>query len=130
MNENAKLIQSLYEAFARGDIGFILNRVANDTDWNASDSTEMPYHGHYSGRAEVSKFFEQIAAAVRVKSFEPDVYVTQGDEVMTTGRWSGVALKTGKSFTTAWAMRFLVKDGKIAYCRTYEDTAVTAAAFR
>jgi ketosteroid isomerase-like protein len=40
-----------------------------------------------------------------------------------------VAIDTGKAFTTIWAMHFKLKDGKLSYVQTYEDTASTAAAF-
>ena len=78
----------------------------------------------------MEKFSAAVAGAVEVKSFEPKSYLSSGDEVMTTGVWSAVARATGKAFTSQWAMRFFVKDGKVTYSHVYEDSAVTAAALR
>lgn len=130
MDENSKLIADLYAAFARGDIPFILERVSADVQFEHSDSPEIPYGGSYRGKDGVGKFFASIDGAVEVKSFEPKSYLSSGEEVMTTGVWSAVARATGKAFTTQWAMRFFVKDGKVSYAHVFEDTAVTAAALR
>ena len=130
MDANSKIIQDLYTAFAKGDIPFILERLSTDVQFDNSDSAEMPWGGTYRGKDGVGKFFANIGGAVDVKSFEPKTYLSSGDEVMTTGVWSGVARKTGKSFKSQWAMRFFVKNGRVTYAHVYEDTAVTAAALR
>ena len=127
---NIALVQSLYAAFARGDIPFILERLSADAQFDNSDSPEMPHGGTYRGKDDVGKFFANNGGAIEVKSFEPKTYLSSGDEVMTTGVWSGVARQTGKSFKSQWAMRFIVKDDKVTYAHVYEDTAVTAAALR
>jgi ketosteroid isomerase-like protein len=130
MDSNSKLIADLYAAFARGDIAYILERVSDDVQFDHSDAAEIPYGGTYRGKDEVRRFFGNVDGAVELKSFEPKTYLSSGDEVMTTGVWSAVARSTGKPFTSQWAMRFLVKGGKVTYSHVYEDTAVTAAALR
>lgn len=130
MDANSKIIQDIYAAFARGDIPYILDRISADVQFENSDSPDMPYRGTYRGKDGVGKFFADIGSAVEVKSFEPKTYLSSGDEVMTTGVWSGVARTTGKPFTSQWAMRFLIKNGKVTFSHVYEDTAVTVAALR
>jgi ketosteroid isomerase-like protein len=130
MQDNAKIVAEIYSAFGRGDIASILDRVANDVDWNHSKSSEIPYGGHYSSRAEVQKFFDKISSAVEVKSFEPKSSTASGDAVFAAGTWSGKAKATGKIFETDWLMHWIIKNGKVTYLRVYEDTAVTAAALR
>ena len=130
MDANSKVIEDIYAAFARGDIPFILERLSTDVQFDNSDLPEMPHGGTYRGKDGVGKFFANIGGAIDVKSFEAKSYLSSGDEVMTTGVWSGVARNTGKPFTSQWAMRFFVKNGKVTYAHVYEDTAVTAAALR
>lgn len=130
MDENSKLIADLYAAFARGDIPFILERLSDDVRFEHSDSPEVPYGGTHSGKEAVLEFFGKVDAAVEVQSFEPKTYLASGDEVMATGVETAVARATGKRFTNQWAMRFLLKDGKVTYARIYDDTAVVAAALR
>jgi ketosteroid isomerase-like protein len=130
MDESSKLIADLYAAFGRADIPYILERLSDDVQWGHSDSAEIPYGGSYSGKEAVTRFFGKIDGAVEMKSFEPRTYLASGDEVITTGVWSGVARATGKPFASQWAHRFLVKDGRVTYFQGFEDTAVIAAALR
>lgn len=130
MAENAKVIQDAYAAFGRGDIEAVLKLVADDCDWRGPQTKDIPYSGVYRGNKGAAKFFDGIMSNVKVTAFEPKTFVAQGDDVMTTGSWSGVALPTGKPFNSIWAMHFKVVRGKIAYAQTYEETALTAAAFR
>ena len=130
MDKNSKLIADLYAAFARGDIPFILERLSDDVRFDHSDLPEVPYGGSYSGKDAVLSFFGKVDGALEITSFEPRTYLASGDEVMTTGVESAVARATGKAFTNQWAMRFLVKDGKVTYARIYDDSAVLAAALR
>jgi ketosteroid isomerase-like protein len=130
MDANSRLIADLYVAFVRGDIAFILERLSEDVRFEHSDSPEVPYGGRYDGKDAVLDFFGRVDAAVEVTSFEPESYVAAGDEVMTAGVETGVARATGRAFTNRWAMRFLVRDGKVSYARIYDDSAVLAAALR
>jgi ketosteroid isomerase-like protein len=130
MQDNAKIVADMYSAFGRGDIAFILGCVGSEVDWNHSKSPEIPYGGHYASRADVQKFFDKIAAAITVRSFEPRSYTTAGDAVFATGSWSGTSKATGKTFETDWLMHWIFKNGKVSYLRVYEDTAITAAALR
>src|SRR5687768_5779112 len=116
MDANSKVVEETYAAFSRGDIPFILERLSADVQFEHSDSAEIPYGGSYRGKDEVGRFFANVGGAVDVKSFEPKSYLSSGDEVMTTGVWSGVARKTGKSFKSQWAMRFTVKNSQITFC--------------
>lgn len=131
MDANIKTVRDCYDAFGRGDIPFILGWCADDIDWQGSDSTEIPYSGRYRGRAEATRFFEKIAASFDVTAFQPKTFMASGNEVMTTGSWSCVAKSTGKSFTAAWAMRFVFDgNGKLSHFRSYDDTAIVTAALR
>lgn len=129
MTENARLIESLYQAFSRGDIPFILERIADDCDWNGPDTPELPHHGNYRGK-EAALFFQRIADHLQPTAFEPEVYVTEGNNVMTTGWWACTVKSNGVNFRAPWAMRFVVENGLVTYTKTYEDTAIAASALR
>jgi ketosteroid isomerase-like protein len=130
MDANTKLVQDCYAAFGRGDVPFILAQCADTVDWQGSDAPEIPYHGRYRGKDGALQFFQRIGGALDVKAFEPKTFLSSGDEVFATGSWTCTARGTGKVFTAAWAMRFVVKNGKLTFFRSYEDTAITAAALR
>ena len=54
-------VQSIYEAFGRGDIDFILDQLTDDVDWaSCPDSDIAPWHGIHRGKAEVPAFFKAL----------------------------------------------------------------------
>ena len=130
MADNVKLIRDCFEAFGRGDAGFIVARVAKDVDWRHTGGSEIPYGGAYNGRDGVGDFFARIGAAVDVLTWEPQHVLPAGDEVVATGHWTGKAKPTGRTFAADWAMVFGVRNGEITSFRVVEDTAKVAAAFR
>ena len=130
MTDKVKLIQDCFDAFARGDVGYIVARVSNDVDWQGDATAEIPYAGTYKGPQGVGQFFSRMADAVDVKSWEPKRVVVAGDGVLATGAWSASVKSTGRTFATEWAMVFGFHDDKISSFRVYDDTATAAAAFR
>jgi ketosteroid isomerase-like protein len=130
MADNVRLIKDCFDAFGRGDAGFIVARVTDDVDWRHPAGGDVPYGGVYSGRRGVEQFFTRIGAAVEVRTWEPRYVLAAGDEVVATGAWSGTAQPTGRTFATDWAMVFGFRDGRIASFKVVEDTAQLAAAFR
>ncbi len=130
MTDKVKLIKDCFDAFARGDVGYILARVSDDVDWRGDQTVEIPYAGSFKGPHGVGQFFSRMADAVDVKSWEPKRVVVADDGVLATGAWSAAVKSTGRSFATEWAMGFGFRDDKISSFRVYEDTATAAAAFR
>jgi len=130
MTDKVKLIKDCFDAFARGDVAYIVARVSDDVDWRGDATAEIPYAGTFKGPLGVGQFFSRMADAVDVKSWEPKRVVVAGDGVLATGAWSAAVKSTGRSFATEWAMVFGFRDDKISSFRVYEDTATAAAAFR
>ena len=130
MTDKVKLIKDCFDAFARGDAGYIVARVSNDVDWRGTETTEIPYAGTYKGPQGVGQFFSRMAEALDVKTWQPERVIAAGDGVLATGCWSAAVKSTGRTFATQWAMVFGFQGDKIASFHVYEDTAITAAAFR
>ena len=130
MADNVKLIRDCFDAFGRGDAGFIVGKVSDDVDWRHAGGPEIPYGGAYKGRDGVGQFFTKIGASIDVLTWEPKHVLPAGDEVVATGKWSAKAKPTGRTFAADWAMVFGVRNGEIVSFRVVEDTAKVAAAFR
>ncbi len=130
MNSNVQLIRDVFAAFVRGDVPFILSRIAPDCVWCGSMAPELPYSGVMTGPGEIGRFFLGIGGALEVRSFNPARLVAQDDTVVAIGDWSGIARATGKPYHANFALTFTVRDGMIASYLGVEDTAVTAAALR
>src|SRR5579862_8376067 len=69
--QNIETVKGLYEAFGRGDVAAILDRVTDDVDW-ATDAAipSAPWYGARHGKAEVPSFFAGIAQTGPVTQFE------------------------------------------------------------
>lgn len=130
MADNVKLIRDCFDAFARGDAGYIVARVSNDVDWRHAGGADIPYAGTYKGRQGVGDFFNRIGASLDVLSWEPRHVLPAGEEVVATGTWKAKAKSTGRTFAADWAMVFGMRNGEIASFRVVEDTQTVASAFR
>lgn len=129
--QNIETVMALYEAFGRGDMEAILDRCADDVDWATDAAIEVaPWHGVKHGKAEVPSFFAGIAEAGPVIEFVPvSVAANEDDEVMVFLRYAFTVTATGKDVATNLHHYWRLRDGKVAYYRGSEDTAVIAAAF-
>lgn len=63
--ENMRVIEQVYAAFGRGDLPFILNRLADDVDWRHPRPADIPWGGDRRGRGEMAQFFARIVEALR-----------------------------------------------------------------
>ena len=128
--DNVHAVKSIYEAFGRGDVAAIMDRIADRIEWHHRGAPAVPYGKARSTKDEVRSFFRELAEAVDVLAFEPQRYVAQGDTVVALGTFRARAKPTGKEFEEPWAMVWTFRGGKVVYYRAYEDTEAVASAFR
>ena len=123
-------VQRLYAAFGRGDIAGVLAELAEDVDWAAEAAgSGAPWYGAFRGRGAVPAFFDAIAGAVDVESFEPIGYATGETDVIATVRWAYTVKATGRSAEMYMQHWWRFADGRIVWFRGSEDSAQTVAAF-
>jgi len=121
---NAATVASLYEAFGRGDIPFILDHIADDCKWIGAGGDLIPSGGTYTGKG-VGNFFKALADNVEFSAFNLDAVHNIGDnEVIAFGNMSGNSKITGKPSSSDWAMHWKFNDeGKVVYYQDFYDTA-------
>ena len=129
-DQKIETIQSVYEAFGRGDVQFILDQLTDDVDWaSCPDSDIAPWHGVRS-KDEVPAFFKTLGETLQITEFTPLAFGPNETDVMVVTRWSATAHATGKSATMDIHHWWRFRDGKIYYYRGTEDTAATAEMLR
>ncbi len=117
------LVQNMFAAFGRGDIGYIVSNVAPDCRWVAPKG-DLPYSGEYHGPAGAAEFFRKPDATEEFTAFEPLSYFENSEgDVVALGREESVSKLTGKKASSTWAMLFKIRDGKVTYWEPYVDTA-------
>ena len=127
--QNAALIQSLYDAFSRGDVQHILDSVTDDVEWTLEGPSIIPFAGARKGPSEVLGFFQALGTTQTNQKLTAEVWCALGDTVATLGRYAGTVTATGKSFDTAVAHFFTIRGGKVARFVDLGDTAAFAAAY-
>jgi ketosteroid isomerase-like protein len=55
MSQSREVIQSLYDAFARGDPGFVLGLLADDVHWMEAEGSPMARGNPYTSPQQVGE---------------------------------------------------------------------------
>ncbi|MGJ5818355.1 nuclear transport factor 2 family protein [Paludibaculum fermentans] len=126
---SVELVQSLFEAFGRGDIGFILERLTPDCSWSVPGAG-YALGGEYTGPEGAAEFFRKLHETEEMLRFEPGQYFTNEDDVVVLGFEEARIRATGKQAASRWAMVFRVVDGKVSSWSTHFDTEAYAEAHR
>ena len=128
--ENTRIVQQAYENFKNGDLRALLDLYSDDIDWRLPEIENMPFFGKRKGREETAEFFQSLAEAQDVLTFNPQEFIAQGDKVVVLGNYSWRVKATGREYSSDWAHVVTIRDGKIVGFQEYMDTAVAAAAFQ
>jgi len=128
---NIDLIQDLYAAFLRGDIGTIVAAVTPDVHWSVNGrQTDFPVLGTFKGPREVEKFFALVNEHEQISEFTPQQFHAIDDKVFVHGHYAGTLSKTGRKVDSDWLHVFTVKGGKVSTFKEFSDTAQFAEGFR
>jgi ketosteroid isomerase-like protein len=128
--QNAALVQSLYDAFGRGDIQFILNNLADNVEWTLEGPSIIPYAGKRKGIAQVKQFFEALGTTQKNQKLTMEPLIAKGDVVAGLGRYSATVTSTSKSFDSALSHFFTIRNGKVVRFVDVSETASQADAYR
>ena len=126
--ENGRTIAAMYEAFGRGDVPFVLERIAPNVEWIETEAQNIPTHGRFSSSQEVlQSVFAKIPEHFQTFELRPELWIEAGDDVVVTGR---VMAKTtnGRELNAPYAHVFSFTDGKVSRNDNFHDTAVWATA--
>jgi ketosteroid isomerase-like protein len=129
-HENVRVVEGMFAALARGDIGGVLERLGGDIEWRIAGPSELPYAGVHRGRDAVARFFQSFGQAAEFEVFEPQEYFANGNKVVVLGHERQRVKATGRVVETEWAMVFVLREGRIIKFHNYVDTHAVAAAHR
>ncbi|MBX6314756.1 MAG: nuclear transport factor 2 family protein [Isosphaeraceae bacterium] len=124
--DNVRVVRELLEAFRRGDVTGVLDRLTDDVECRLAGPTEATRAGTHRGKDQVMQLFRTISEASEFEQFEPQEYIAQGDKVVALGRERQRVKASGQVAEADWAMVFTLRDGKVARFRNYQDVAAPA----
>lgn len=122
--DNIRVVQDLYAAMGSGDIATNMALWTDDCEYHLPGPTDiLPWAGTRRGKVELQQFFEQVQEWVEFELFEGQEYIAQGQTVVVLGTERFRVKATGKVVDNDFAYVYTVRDGKVATCREYNDTA-------
>ncbi len=126
---NVLLIQGVYDAFARGDVGAVLGALAPGVVWNEAENFHYADGNPYVGpQAVAAGVFARLAADWVPFASTIDEYLDAGDTVVARGRYSGAFKATGKPINAQLVHIWTMAGGKVAAFQQYTDTLQFARA--
>lgn len=131
MPDNLATTRAIYEAFAQGDVGPLVEAMHEDVEWIEPDGAPGvgamdEGSGVYRGRDDVlQRMFGQLGGYWDDFTANPDTYIDGGEYVVVLGHLRAIAPETGRpaEAPTAHVWRY-DEAGKLVWWRCYEDTAL------
>lgn len=124
-------VNAMYSAFAKGDIPFILEHVADNFVWHEpSEPAIVPYGGTHMNTSGFLEFFQLLEVNIDTTLWEVDEYIYDDNNVVATGKHGFVCKKSNTDVLANWAMIWRFKNGELVSGKGYYDTAATENAFR
>ena len=119
-------IESVYDAFSRGDIPHILGLIAPHATWH--QSPHVPWGGDYVGPEGATQFFTKLGAACQTTAFVVRENIVVGNEVFSFGRHDEILTATGKPAIVEFMFRWRVENGLITSYVSYVDSGAVVRA--
>lgn len=133
MSNHLAVINTIYEAFGKGDIPTILEQMAEDVQWeqwadNSAQRAGVPWLAPRSGKAGVLEFF-QVLGGMPVKEFQILSMMAGGNQVAVEFVIEVDASNLSGYYRDEEIHLWTFNDqGKVARLRHYTDTAKHIAA--
>ena len=90
-------VQQIYAAFGRGDVPAILQRLAEDVEWEyATGPGPIPWLQPLHGRDQVPKFFDALFSNIEITRFEVGKIFGDADTVVELLTLEHTARATGR----------------------------------
>ena len=121
---NASIVQTAYDGFGRGDIGAVIDLLADDVEW-VSPAT-LPQGGHFHGKSGVGEFFQGVGGAWSALSLDIESVSAAGDLVVGVLQASGTR-QDGSSGGYGATHVFTVRNDKIVRFREFTDLDASIA---
>lgn len=124
MPDHRSMIQSLYDAFGRGDAETVLGALHPEAEWNEAESSPYAEGNPHVGPQQVAEgVFGPLLEDFPDFVVSPEKLVGQGDTVVVLGRYTGTHSETGRTLDAQFAHVWTVADGAVVRFQQYTDTA-------
>lgn len=128
---NLTTVQSIYEAFGKGDIPTILANLSDAIVWqHQGNPAVVPFAGTFRGKDEVLQFFQKLGQNMQFASFHPHNFREEDNQVINDVTMEATALPTNnKASTTVKFSWTFDENGKVSHWKNEGDLDILEAAF-
>jgi ketosteroid isomerase-like protein len=126
---NIDVVKKYFDSFLTHDADKTLAVVTDDIRWEVQGAPNVPTVGKFHGKEEVRKWLEIFTKNFKPLNIQFDKYFENGDDVVTLGSFTHLALPTNKEVSSEFAAHLVVRGDKIAVYRFFEDSYALYAAF-
>ena len=122
--DSKQTIQSMYDAFAKGDVPYVLGMLSPDIVWNEAENFVYADRNPYIGpHAVLEGVFMRLGAEWDGFSLAFEEIVGSGDTVIARGRYRATYRATGAAEDAQFVHVWKLSDGKVTRFQQYTDTA-------
>jgi uncharacterized protein len=122
-HQNAVLIQSLYAAFAVGDVAAVMSAMAPDIIWNEAENHPYAEGNPYIGPEDVAEgVFARLGGEWDGFVVAVEEILAAEDLVVVLGRYHGTYKATCRVQNAQMVHAWRVVDGKVTSFQQYADT--------
>jgi ketosteroid isomerase-like protein len=122
--DSAQTVRAFYEALARRDAERFIGLLHPQIEWNSAENFIYADHSPYIGVDAVFKLiFGRLFADWDHFSVGAGEILGSGEIVIASGRFRATFKANGALIDAQFVQVFQFKDGKIAKCQAYTDTA-------
>jgi ketosteroid isomerase-like protein len=123
-HDYTKTVRAFYDAFAHRDALLFTALLDPQVEWTSAENFLYSDHSPYVGVDAVANLiFERLPADWEYFQVSAGEILGGGDLVIANGRFLGTYKANGASLDAQFVQVFQFKDGKIAKCQMYTDTA-------
>jgi hypothetical protein len=130
--QNTQIIDTMYKAFATGDIPTVLSSMNSNIEWNEAEGNSYADGNPYIGPdAILNGVFARLGADHEYfKLVDIKLHEMSNNKVLATLRYDAKNKDTGKAYNAQAAHLWTLKDGKAIAFQQYVDTKKLAEAFQ
>lgn len=123
-HDYTQTIRLLYDSFAHYNADRMIELVDPEIEWTSAENFIYADHSPYVGvKAVMQLLFGRLLVDWADFQMIPVEILGSGEIVIASGRFRGVYKATGARIDAQFVQVFQFKDGKVAKCQVYTDTA-------
>lgn len=123
MNPSTQVAMAAYDKFGKGDIPGLLAICDDKVVFDIQDRLFDSKARLFTGKAEVGKFFEELATKVKYARFQPTRFVADGEDVFILVETEYEHLPSKKKYASTYTHQFKVVNGKVTFFKGLDGFA-------